>query len=83
MRAGLDFARGRFVVLMHADLQDPPELIPEMLALAHSEGGRRRVRAAHRERREPDQASARRGSSTRSWGASRACRTRVRQATSA
>lgn len=38
MSAGLDFARGRFVVLMHADLQDPPELIPEMLALAHSEG---------------------------------------------
>jgi glycosyltransferase involved in cell wall biosynthesis len=38
MSAGLDYARGRFVVLMHADLQDPPELIPEMLALAHSEG---------------------------------------------
>jgi polyisoprenyl-phosphate glycosyltransferase len=37
MSAGLDFARGRFVVLMHADLQDPPELIPEMLALARSE----------------------------------------------
>jgi glycosyltransferase involved in cell wall biosynthesis len=38
MSAGLDHARGRFVVLMHADLQDPPELIPEMLALARSEG---------------------------------------------
>jgi len=37
MTAGLDFARGRFVILMHADLQDPPELIPEMLALAQSE----------------------------------------------
>jgi dolichol-phosphate mannosyltransferase len=37
MSAGLDHARGRFVVLMHADLQDPPELIPEMLALADSE----------------------------------------------
>jgi polyisoprenyl-phosphate glycosyltransferase len=37
MSAGLDYARGRFVVLMHADLQDPPELIPEMLALADSE----------------------------------------------
>ncbi len=34
MSAGLDHARGEFVVLMHADLQDPPELIPEMLAAA-------------------------------------------------
>jgi glycosyltransferase involved in cell wall biosynthesis len=34
MSAGIDLARGRFVVLMHADLQDPPELIPEMLAAA-------------------------------------------------
>jgi glycosyltransferase involved in cell wall biosynthesis len=38
MSAGLDHARGRFVVLMHADLQDPPELIPEMIALAQTEG---------------------------------------------
>jgi polyisoprenyl-phosphate glycosyltransferase len=38
MSAGMDHARGQFVVLMHADLQDPPELIPEMLALACSEG---------------------------------------------
>jgi polyisoprenyl-phosphate glycosyltransferase len=37
MSAGLDHARGHFVVLMHADLQDPPELIPEMLALARKE----------------------------------------------
>jgi glycosyltransferase involved in cell wall biosynthesis len=37
MSAGLDHARGRFVVLMHADLQDPPELIPDMLALARQE----------------------------------------------
>lgn len=37
MSAGLDHARGDFVVLMHADLQDPPELIPEMLALADRE----------------------------------------------
>ena len=29
--AGLTFARGRFVALMHADLQDPPELIPDMV----------------------------------------------------
>jgi polyisoprenyl-phosphate glycosyltransferase len=34
MSAGLDYARGQAVVLMHADLQDPPELIPEMLERA-------------------------------------------------
>jgi polyisoprenyl-phosphate glycosyltransferase len=34
MSAGLEHARGRHVVLMHADLQDPPELIPQMLELA-------------------------------------------------
>jgi glycosyltransferase involved in cell wall biosynthesis len=34
MSAGMDHARGEYVVLMHADLQDPPELIPEMLVLA-------------------------------------------------
>jgi glycosyltransferase involved in cell wall biosynthesis len=34
MSAGLDHASGDHVVLMHADLQDPPELIPEMLAKA-------------------------------------------------
>ncbi len=34
MSAGLDQARGATVVLMHADLQDPPELIPEMLEQA-------------------------------------------------
>ncbi|MGH2967832.1 MAG: glycosyltransferase family 2 protein [Solirubrobacteraceae bacterium] len=34
MSAGLDHARGDHVVLMHADLQDPPELIPEMLEAA-------------------------------------------------
>jgi len=32
MSAGLDFARGSYVALIHADLQDPPELIGEMLA---------------------------------------------------
>jgi glycosyltransferase involved in cell wall biosynthesis len=31
MSAGIDHASGDNVVLMHADLQDPPELIPEML----------------------------------------------------
>ena len=34
MTAGLDHARGRYTAIMHADLQDPPELIPEMVALA-------------------------------------------------
>jgi polyisoprenyl-phosphate glycosyltransferase len=34
MSAGIDRARGDRVVLIHADLQDPPELIPEMLELA-------------------------------------------------
>jgi polyisoprenyl-phosphate glycosyltransferase len=31
--AGLDFASGDAVVVMDADLQDPPELLPEILAL--------------------------------------------------
>lgn len=30
--AGIDAARGQAVVLMDADLQDPPEVVPEMLA---------------------------------------------------
>src|SRR6516164_11824396 len=30
--AGLDFATGDAVVMMDADLQDPPELLPEMVA---------------------------------------------------
>ena len=34
MSAGLDYAEGAYVVLIHADLQDPPELIPEMLEIA-------------------------------------------------
>jgi polyisoprenyl-phosphate glycosyltransferase len=31
MSAGMDHAEGDYVVLMHADLQDPPELVPQML----------------------------------------------------
>lgn len=31
MIAGLDYAKGDAVILMDADLQDPPELIPEMV----------------------------------------------------
>ena len=38
MSAGLDYASGRHVALMHADLQDPPELLPEMLDAALEEG---------------------------------------------
>jgi dolichol-phosphate mannosyltransferase len=34
MSAGIDHAVGDRVVLLHADLQDPPELIPQMLELA-------------------------------------------------
>ena len=37
MSAGLDYTRGEWVVLMHADLQDPPELVPDMLKLAEDE----------------------------------------------
>jgi dolichol-phosphate mannosyltransferase len=36
MSAGLDQSRGEYVALMHADLQDPPELLPEMLATAQA-----------------------------------------------
>jgi polyisoprenyl-phosphate glycosyltransferase len=32
LTAGLEHARGRWVVTIDADLQDPPELIPDMLA---------------------------------------------------
>lgn len=31
MIAGLDFSRGNAVIIIDADLQDPPELIPEMI----------------------------------------------------
>ena len=36
LTAGLEDARGQWVVTMDADLQDPPELIPEMLAAARA-----------------------------------------------
>ena len=36
MSAGLEHAHGDYVVLMHADLQDPPELIPQMVELAEN-----------------------------------------------
>ncbi len=31
--AGLDYCRGRAVIVMDGDLQDPPEVLPEMVAL--------------------------------------------------
>lgn len=36
LTAGIDGARGRFVAVMDADLQDPPELLHEMLAKAET-----------------------------------------------
>lgn len=51
MLAGLDFAGGDAVVVMDADLQDPPSLIPEMVALWEKGYddiyGRRRSRESH------------------------------------
>jgi polyisoprenyl-phosphate glycosyltransferase len=38
LRAGLFQSRGAYVVSIDADLQDPPETIPEMLQLARTEG---------------------------------------------
>jgi len=48
--AGLDHARGRAVVLMDADLQDPPELLPEFLRLWRE--GNQAVYAVRRNRKE-------------------------------
>jgi dolichol-phosphate mannosyltransferase len=36
MSAGMDHAHGDYVALLHADLQDPPELIAEMLVRARN-----------------------------------------------
>lgn len=47
MLAGLDLSSGDYVTIMDADLQDPPELLPEMVKLIEEEGydciGTRRV----------------------------------------
>jgi dolichol-phosphate mannosyltransferase len=48
--AGLDIARGRAVVVMDADLQDPPELLPELVA--RWEEGSEVVYAVRRKRKE-------------------------------
>lgn len=36
--AGLEYAKGDYVVLMDADLQDPPSLLPEMFRVIKEEG---------------------------------------------
>lgn len=38
MYAGLEHAKGDFVAIMDADLQDPPALLPEMLSAIENEG---------------------------------------------
>jgi len=38
MYAGFSYARGDYITLMDADLQDPPELLPEMLGYILNEG---------------------------------------------
>lgn len=37
LTAGLDLARGRHILILDADLQDPPELLPDMLAMMATE----------------------------------------------
>ena len=39
MLAGLSHSRGDFVTIMDADLQDPPELLPEMFSVLHNGEG--------------------------------------------
>lgn len=38
LSAGIDFALGEALIILDADLQDPPELIPEMLEVWKNEG---------------------------------------------
>lgn len=38
--AGLEYARGRAVIIMDGDLQHPPELIPQMVRLWRSQGAK-------------------------------------------
>jgi glycosyltransferase involved in cell wall biosynthesis len=37
LTAGLDLSRGKMILIIDADLQDPPELLPEMVAVMRSE----------------------------------------------
>lgn len=38
LKAGLEYSKGDLVVVMDADLQDPPSLLPEMIRLIEEEG---------------------------------------------
>lgn len=38
LTAGLDLCRGEIVMIIDADLQDPPELLPEMMEVMRNEG---------------------------------------------
>lgn len=38
LTAGLDLARGEHILILDADLQDPPELLPDMLNMMAAEG---------------------------------------------
>ena len=38
LTAGLDLTRGDHILILDADLQDPPELLPDMLAIMETEG---------------------------------------------
>ncbi len=49
--AGIDQARGRAVILMDGDFQDPPEMLPRMIELWR--GGAEVVYAVRRNRKEP------------------------------
>lgn len=38
LKAGLEYSKGDLIVVMDADLQDPPSLLPEMIQLIENEG---------------------------------------------
>ena len=50
LSAGLTLCRGARILVIDADLQDPPELLPDMMALMEP-GGRGRLRPARQPRR--------------------------------
>jgi glycosyltransferase involved in cell wall biosynthesis len=60
MSAGIDQSRGDWVVLIHADLQDPPELIPQML----EEAQRQSADVVYARRIGSDESAAKRGLAT-------------------
>ena len=52
MLAGLSHSRGDFVTIMDADLQDPPELLPEMFSVLHNGEGNECVATRRSSRKE-------------------------------